>query len=52
MRPADSSPNAAFADDSATITDKRLDSLSIFSSQGPKPAQITFRNNFNLQEGF
>jgi hypothetical protein len=28
--PADSPPDAAFVDDSATITDKRLDSLSIF----------------------
>jgi hypothetical protein len=44
--------DAAFVDHSATITDKRLDLLSIFLSQGPEPAQITFQNSFNLQEGF
>ena len=34
--PADSPPSAAFVDDSATITDKRLDSLSIFFEPRPR----------------
>ncbi len=50
--PADTLPNAAVIDDPSTISDKRLDSPSIFLSQGGEPVQITFRNNFNLQDGF
>jgi hypothetical protein len=46
--PADTSPNAAFIDDPAVVSDKRLDSLSI-----PLPPasslQLTFRHNFNLE---
>jgi hypothetical protein len=34
--PADSPPSAAFVDDSAAITDKRLDSLSIFFEPRPR----------------
>lgn len=49
--PADTPPNAAFVDDPAMISDKRLDSPSIFLSQGGEPVQITFRNNFNMQDG-
>jgi hypothetical protein len=50
--PVDSPPNAAFVNDPDTISDKRLQSPSIFLSKGPEPAQITFRNNFNLEDGF
>jgi len=46
--PADTAPNAAFIDDPAVVSDKRLDSL-----QFPLPAaispQLTFRHNFNLE---
>src|SRR6478672_1262549 len=45
--PADTLPNAAFIDDPAVVSDKRLDSLPI-----PLPAarlQLTFRHNFNLE---
>jgi hypothetical protein len=34
--PTDSPPTAAFVDDSATITDKPLDSLSIFFEPRPR----------------
>jgi len=50
MPPADSPPNAAFIDDPAVVSDKRLDSLAFV---GPLPtansAQLTFRQNFNLE---
>ena len=50
--PADSPPNAAFVDDPATISDKQLLSPDIpVFADGP-PAKISFRNNFNLQDGF
>jgi hypothetical protein len=49
--PADSAPNAAFVDDPAMISDKQLVSPSIFLSQGGAPVQITFRNNYNFQDG-
>jgi len=49
---ADSLPNAVFVDDPATISDKRVDSPSIFLFEGGEPIQITFRNNFNFQTGF
>jgi hypothetical protein len=50
--PADTLPNAVVVDDPGTISDKRLDSPSIFFAEGGEPMQITFRNNFNLQDGF
>jgi len=45
--PADTPPNAAFIDDPAVISDKRLDSPS-FSFFGSRP-QLSFRHNFNLE---
>jgi len=45
--PADTAPNAAFIDDPAVLSDKRLDSF-----QFPLPAalvQLTFRQNFNVE---
>ena len=46
--PADTPPNAAFINDPAVASDKRLD-----SPQGPVPivseTQLTFRHNFNLE---
>jgi hypothetical protein len=50
--PADSLPNAAFIDDPANVSDKQLVSPSIFLFEGGEPVQITFRNNFNFQDGF
>ena len=47
MPPADTPPNAAFIDDPAKVSDKLLDSLSIFLP--PAPLQLTFRHNFNLE---
>jgi hypothetical protein len=50
--PADSPPNAAFVDDPSTISDKQLLSPDIHVfADGPR-ATISFRNNFNLQDGF
>jgi serine protease AprX len=43
--PADTPPNAAFIDDPAVVSDKRLDSLH-FILFGP---QLTFRQTFNLE---
>ena len=48
MPPADTPPNAAFIDDPAVVSDKRLESLrlvffEVFS------ARLTFRQNFNLE---
>ena len=48
MPPADTPPNAAFIDDPAVVSDKRLDSLrlvffEVFS------ARLTFRQNFNFE---
>jgi serine protease AprX len=45
MPPADTPPNAAFVDDPAEVSDKRLDSLH-FILFGP---QLTFRQTFNLE---
>ena len=45
--PADTSPNAAFIDDPAVVSDKRLDSLH-FPLAAAAP-QMTFRQNFNLE---
>lgn len=45
--PADTSPNAAFIDDPAVVSDKRLDSLAFpLAAIG---AQLTFQQNFNLE---
>jgi len=46
--PADSQPNAAFIDDPAVVSDKRLDSLA-FPIPTATSAQLTFRQNFNLE---
>lgn len=43
--PADTSPNAAYIDDPAVASDKRLDSLH-FAATYP---QLTFRHNFDLE---
>ena len=45
--PADTPPNAAFIDDPAVVSDKRLDSLSV--SLQPVLPQLTFQHNFNLE---
>ena len=50
--PADSLPNAALVDDPATISDKQLLSPSIPVIADGSPARMSFRNNFNLQDGF
>jgi hypothetical protein len=47
MPPADTLPNAAFIDDPAVVSDKRLDSLPI-PIPPASPLQLTFRHNFNL----
>jgi hypothetical protein len=45
--PADTLPNAAFVDDPAVVSDKRLDSLGFpLAAIG---AQLTFQQNFNLE---
>jgi hypothetical protein len=46
--PADTPPNAAFIDDPAVVSDKRLDSppFSFFEGFG---SQLSFRHNFNLE---
>jgi hypothetical protein len=50
--PADTLPNATFVDDPATISDKQLLSPNIpFIADAGSP-KLTFRNNFNLQDGF
>jgi len=46
--PADTLPNAAFIDDPAVVSDKRLDSLHFPLATGLS-AQLTFRHNFNLE---
>ena len=46
--PADTSPNAAFIDDPAVVSDKRLDSPSFVFFEGFAP-QLTFRHNFILE---
>jgi hypothetical protein len=50
--PADSLPNAAFVDDPATISDKQLLSPTISFICDLGRLQVSFRNNFNLQDGF
>jgi hypothetical protein len=46
--PADTLPNAAFIDDPAVVSDKRLDSMFLSFFEGCC-AQVTFRHNFNLE---
>ena len=43
--PADTPPNAAFIDDPAVVSDKRLDSLQLHSNS----VAVTFHQNFNLE---
>jgi hypothetical protein len=51
--PADTLPNAAFVDDPATISDKQLLSPNVpFIADAGVPRKLTFRSNFNLQDGF
>jgi hypothetical protein len=46
--PADTAPNAAFIDDPAVVSDKRLDSLPFSFFEGFSP-QLSFRQNYNLE---
>src|SRR6266481_1157385 len=49
MPPTDTPPNAAFIDDPAVVSDKRLDSLQFSGfGKGASP-RLTFRQNFNLE---
>jgi hypothetical protein len=48
MPPADSPPNAAFIDDPAVVSDKRLDSVNVGVFEG-FISWVTFRHNFNLE---
>ena len=45
--PSDTPPNAAFIDDPAVVSDKRLDSLHF--PLAAASAQLTFQQNFNLE---
>src|SRR5262249_13821365 len=47
MPPADTLPNAVSIDDPAVVSDKLLDSVSIFFPPGT--LSLTFRHNFNLE---
>jgi hypothetical protein len=49
---ADTPPNAAFVDDPATISDKQLLSPNIASVCDGGAVRVSFRNNFDLQDGF
>jgi len=49
---ADTPPNAVFVDDPATISDKQLFSPSMTLICDAGGVGISFRNNFNFQEGF
>src|SRR6059058_4326402 len=48
MPPADTPPNAAYIDDPAVVSDKRLNSLEFNFFEGCCP-RLTFRQNFNLE---
>jgi serine protease AprX len=48
MPPADTPPNAAYIDDPAVVSDKRLQSLEFNFFEGGLP-RSTFRQNFNLE---
>ena len=50
--PADTLRSAAFVDDPATISDKQLLSPNITSPCDVGAVRVSFRNNFNLQDGF
>jgi hypothetical protein len=50
--PADTLPNAAFVDDPATISDKQLLSPNITLVCDAGEVRVSFRNNFNFQDGF
>lgn len=50
--PADTRPNAAFVDDPGSISDKQLLSPAIVSICDFGRVQVSFRNNFNFQDGF
>src|SRR5439155_13844637 len=50
--PADTLPNAVFVDDPATISDKQLLSPNIGLICDAGAVQVSFRNNFDLQDGF
>jgi hypothetical protein len=50
--PADTPPNAALVDDPATISNKQLLSRSVTLVCDAGPVQVSFRNNFNFQDGF
>jgi hypothetical protein len=52
MPPADTPPNAAFVDDPATISDKQLLSPNVTLICDAGAVQVSFRNNFNFQDGF
>jgi len=52
MPPADTPPNAVFVDDPATISDKQLLSPSIPLICDAGAVDVSFRNNFNFQDGF
>ena len=48
MPPADTPPNAAFIDDPAVVSDKRLDSLQLTIFE-VFAARLIFRQNFNFE---
>jgi hypothetical protein len=50
--PADTPPNAAFVDDPATISNKQLLSRSVTLVCDAGALQVSFRNNFDFQDGF
>jgi len=52
MPPADTLANAAFVDDPGTISDKQLLSPNITLICDAGAVQVSFRNNFNFQDGF
>ena len=49
--PADSLPNAAWVNEPSVVSDKYLDTSTFFIFEAFS-AQLTFRQNFNLQTGF
>jgi Beta-propeller repeat len=49
--PADSLPNAAWVNDPAVVSDKYLDSPSLYATESHF-VWLTFRHNFNLESGF
>ena len=49
--PADSLPNAVWVNDPSVVSDKYLDTPTFFIFEA-LPAQLSFRQNFNLQSGF